>query len=234
MFGRHEIIRRRSGGRWIYSGRFFGGKATYEYVERDGMRVYDGRFRYAKRYVEHPESRGVVRIAGRYAMGKKDGRWRFERNDKGCRRRLEADYAGGVPHGYVRYSRKGNSYGIHSVVSYCSLELRMVNGHPSGEMCATIGGCRFSARCDEDGWPDGLWTLDGTSVGNMEVDHERWSGGELVESYSVDLSTGCRRDKPEHMIAMIRDVVCYECMPLVNAIDKDAAVWHGDISVRKS
>ena len=55
----------------------------------------------------------------------------------------------------------------------------------------------------------------------------------LRESYSFDVSTGHRRDRSERLLAMVRDIIDNECLPLVNSIKHNAAVWNGEIKVRK-
>ncbi len=36
------------------------------------------------------------------------------------------------------------------------------------------------------------------------------------------------------MLAMVKDIICEECMPLVNSVRRNAAVWDGDIKVKEA
>lgn len=51
---------------------------------------------------------------------------------------------------------------------------------------------------------------------------------------SLDFSTGHRREKAPSMLALVKDIICEECIPLVNSVRRNAAVWDGDIKVKEA
>lgn len=36
------------------------------------------------------------------------------------------------------------------------------------------------------------------------------------------------------MLALVKDIICEECIPLVNSVRRNAAVWDGDIKVKEA
>ena len=66
------------------------------------------------------------------------------------------------------------------------------------------------------------------------VSESVWEHGKLLESYTLDFSTGHRSEKAPSMLAMVKDIICEECMPLVNSVRRNAAVWDGDIKVKEA
>lgn len=79
-----------------------------------------------------------------------------------------------------------------------------------------------------------MWVYGSTSRKRTSVDYEHWEHGKLLESYTLDFSTGHRSEKAPSMLAMVKDIICEECMPLVNSVRRNAAVWDGDIKVKEA
>lgn len=240
LFGRWSLVRRIGNGRFSYAGPYRGGFARYAYVETPAGRVYDGPFVYSggESGGRHRAFLGigggsVVSLRGRYEHGRKVGRWRYERRGHGYWRRLTAVYAGGRLDGVATYEGRGNSYGIGNGSRMVKLSLTIRGDKPEGQLVGHFNGSPFRGQFDADGYPDGLWTYGSASHKCTLVDYERWEHGALRESYSFDVSTGHRRDRSERLLAMVRDIIDNECLPLVNSIKHNAAVWNGEIKVRK-
>lgn len=79
-----------------------------------------------------------------------------------------------------------------------------------------------------------MWVYGSTSRKRTSVDYEHWEHGKLLESYSLDFSTGHKREKAPSMLALVKDIICEECIPLVNSVRRNAAVWDGDIKVKEA
>lgn len=151
--------------------------------------------------------------------------------------------------GKGRFSYAGPYHGGHA--SYVYLETpsgRVYDGPFSfsgGSMTARTlffnspyddGIIKFGGRYSR-GRKTGRWKYQRRGRGysrRLTVDYEHWEHGKLLESYTLDFSTGHRSEKAPSMLAMVKDIICEECMPLVNSVRRNAAVWDGDIKVKEA
>lgn len=241
LFGRWSLVRRVGKGRFSYAGPYHGGYARYVYLETPSGRVYDGPFSFSggsmtarTLFFNSPYDDGIIKFGGRYARGRKTGRWKYQRRGRGYSRRLTVDYVDGIPEGTACYIGRGNTYGIGPRSRTVMLTLSMAGGMPVGPISGRFGDIPFSGQCDADGYPDGMWVYGSTSRKRTSVDYEHWEHGKLLESYSLDFSTGHRREKAPSMLALVKDIICEECIPLVNSVRRNAAVWDGDIKVKEA
>lgn len=204
LFGRWSLVRRVGKGRFSYAGPYHGGHASYVYLETPSGRVYDGPFS--------------------FSGGSMTARTLF----------FNSPYDDGIPEGTACYIGRGNTYGIGPRSRMVMLTLSMAGGKPVGPISGRFGDSPFSGQCDADGYPDGMWVYGSTSRKRTSVDYEHWEHGKLLESYTLDFSTGHRSEKAPSMLAMVKDIICEECMPLVNSVRRNAAVWDGDIKVKEA
>lgn len=119
LFGRWSLVRRVGKGRFSYVGPYHGGHASYVYLETPSGRVYDGPFSFSggsmtarTLFFNSPYDDGIIKFGGRYAKGRKTGRWKYQRRGRGYSRRLTVDYVDGIPEGTACYIGRGNTYGI--------------------------------------------------------------------------------------------------------------------------
>ena len=223
-------VLKRHEGDFIYSGSYINGHAYYEYNnsgDGDDPRVYNGRFEYHGRYKSSHEGQRVHdEISGYYKNDLKNGRWTFIRKGKGIYKELKVDYTDGTPNGMYTYYAKGlsvNKFQIH-------MTIEMHNGHPTGKIKGRLKDSSFNGQCDTDGCPDGLWLFKIFSDKNITY-YELWDHGILNDSYSISISTGKKHAVPEKIRSIIKEIVCYDSMPLEKIIRKGAHVWDGDITV---
>lgn len=99
LFGRWSLVRRVGKGRFSYVGPYHGGHASYVYLETPSGRVYDGPFSFSggsmtarTLFFNSPYDDGIIKFGGRYAKGRKTGRWKYQRRGRGYSRRLTVDY----------------------------------------------------------------------------------------------------------------------------------------------
>lgn len=220
-------------GQHRYSGPYYGGKAVYYYDISGDRRVYEGKFIFSRAYRNYLVGKTVERAEGAFAGDKKDGRWLFTKSSKGEWKRLEANFSKGMYHGdYVfRSVHKSGPFNLNKYVTTMSLSMR--NGLPVGRIEVHFGKEIFDGYFDEEGRPDGKWTLDLSQTRSYRVEYEVWSHGTLEDSYSIKMSTGTKIKGQINLLEIVMNFIYNRCWPLENIVKKGSVAWNGDIKCGK-
>lgn len=222
-------FRRASSGRCRYSGSYLDGHASYYYyTDSTGCRVYEGLFRYTKEVYGYSVGKTLYEVKGNFCKNKRNGRWFFSRKNQHGKRTLCIDYVNGMQSGCYVYKSVECSRGMSHNSRAVLLSLSMRNGKPVGEVSGCFGKCILTAVFDDAGQPDGEWRMDMSASGACRIDHEIWNHGTLVDSYSVDVSTGDRLVRSERIEPFVRSFVYGYCAPLEGLLEKGTDVWHWD------
>ena len=201
-------------GRCCYYGRYKDGEVVYFYDEADGGRVYHGEFWFTRTVLIQPFGLCVDTARGRYAGGRKEGRWLFKHDGNGVRRRLEVHYTGGRRDGLYSYKSSCGHRAVDFFAGETRLYVNMAGGRPVGKIAGRFGAERYSGCYDSDGKPDGLWTLDASRTARCRVDYELWEHGLMKDSYSVDVSTGRKSAATDKIADFVTGFIGRECKPL--------------------
>jgi len=186
-------------GHEYFEGAYHEGKAKYYYVKTDAGVMYDGEFRFV-----HKLGGGMYRKAkGEFDMDKKTGCWEFIRRGSDSLRQVYAMYDEGYLIGELDYRCEEVTKG--GIVE-SGLFLNMSKGMVCGDISGYFDDGDFSGSCDEDGFPDGVWTLT-TKEKNVvtEIRNEVWQHGRLLEATHEDTLW----KKRESASPMLREKVNY-------------------------
>ena len=177
-----------------YSGLYKNGKATYTYYEdENGERVKHGKFTYNK--VDKGIGVGVgggmnisyattISASGNYKNGVKDGTWTYKNKTAGESITF-ADFSAVINYADGRMEGTLNNAGII---------FQMRNNRITGQV-KKIKKTRnedwtLTGQFDEEGFPDGTWTKNYKSYGNLYEDTEKYVHGLLVAKQTKNESTG--------------------------------------------
>lgn len=213
-----------------YAGRYLDGKAYYYYDERADGRVYEGSFYYLGKYYYHPHGKTTDYVSGTYLHSSKHGRWKFHHKRHGSNKLLYVDYFEGRHNGIYKYKSSGKN-GRNGIDNLLLVE--MSDGHPCGAINGHFSGEIFTGRCDSEGCPDGTWTMDLSHTPECRIDYEVWDHGHLIESYTIDLTTGTRKSNDNSILAFLRSFVYYECLPMERLITKGSIAWRGNFKTEE-
>lgn len=172
-----KLLHRTAPGHEYYCGEYHGGEAKYEYIPTpEGDRIADGDFEYTEYYGGGLYGKAV----GRFAQGRKEGTWRFHRKGSSSDRDLVVEFVGGHISGDLEFTSKEVS-----LERFWNNELHVtiVKDKICGKFYGVFNGQSFEGNCDDDGFPDGQWTLtenDGEETGNLHK--ETWEHGKIVAS----------------------------------------------------
>lgn len=175
-----------------YSGMYEGGKATYTYYEdENGERVKHGKFSYSNINKGIGVGGGMsvsyattISASGNYKDGLKDGKWTYKNKTAG----------GGVV--FSDFSAIVNYMDGHmeGTLTNKGTTFQMKNNRITGQVRKVKKtqneDWTMSGQFDEDGFPDGTWTKNYKSYGNLYVDIEKYVHGILVAKQTKNESTG--------------------------------------------
>ena len=175
-----------------YSGLYEDGKATYTYYEdENGERVKHGKFTYNKTQKGVGVGVGAIGGAsisytgtdfasGNYKDGIKDGTWTYKSKVT----------AGKIVFG--NFSAVINYVNGHmeGTLNYDGKVYQMKNNRITGQVKKSDKDWTISGQFDEGGFPDGTWTKNYKSYGNIYVDTEKYVHGLLIDKQTKNESTG--------------------------------------------
>ena len=175
-----------------YSGLYEGGKATYTYYEdENGERVKHGKFSFSKGDKGIGVGGGMsisyattISASGNYKNGVKDGKWTYKNKTVGGGI-VFADFS--VVVNYVDGKMDGT-------LTNEGIIFQMKNNRITGQVKkiekTQNEDWTISGQFDEEGFPDGIWTKNYKSYGNLYVDTEKYVHGLLVAKQTKNESTG--------------------------------------------
>lgn len=175
-----------------YSGVYEGGKATYTYYEdENGERVKHGKFSYSNVNKGIGVGGGMsvsyattISASGNYKDGLKDGKWTYKNKTAGggvvfSDFSVIVNYVDGRMEGTL--TNKGTTFQMKN--NRITGQVRKVKKTQNEDWT-------MSGQFDEDGFPDGTWTKNYKSYGNLYVDIEKYVHGILVAKQTKNESTG--------------------------------------------
>lgn len=162
-------------GHEFYSGAFADGEATYVYIPNGvGGVIFDGSFQYLRRHTD-----SVYGAEGAFDKNQKLGDWTFYSKTPQASCKLNTYFLNGVIYGdlYLAIEHKTDGYTE-------DLSMTVINGEINGRFTGHFDKGYFTGICDDNGYPDGTWTLaikDGrkTTLTKKEI----WVHGVLKEAY---------------------------------------------------
>lgn len=175
-----------------YSGLYEDGKATYTYYEdENGERVKHGKFTYSKADKGLGVGGGMavsyattMSASGNYKNGMKDGKWTYKNKTAGGSITF-ADFSADI--NYVDGRMEGT-------LSNAGVIFQMKNNRIIGQVKKVKNtqneNWTMIGQFDEEGFPDGTWTKNYKSYGNLYVDTEKYVHGLLVAKQTINESTG--------------------------------------------
>lgn len=171
-------------GHELFTGKYHDGNVKCECVMQNGERVFDGPFVYEYKYGSVFSSKGGEQAEGTFSMNRKHGPWKFVSHSGQRDRVLIATFDQGRISGDVEYKSTERDYLGRPTVTTLSFSVR--DGHVVGDVRGSLGGKKLTGFCDNDGYPDGHWSIEAMSSDNTlsHIDSELWSHGTLVSSYS--------------------------------------------------
>lgn len=166
-------------GHKLYRGAFEHGEAEYVYVPNTDGHILDGMFRY-----RHEHSDGSYeRAEGEYEQDYKSGYWSIFCKFPDGRKELRTHFMCGVLSGDLIYASLNNTD-----KSAEDLALTIFDGEVSGHITGRFkGGYSFHGLCDDNGYPDGPWTLikyDRRKI--VSTVTENWKHGVFCDAYIED------------------------------------------------
>lgn len=209
-----------------YNGPYAGGKARYHYYEDGGKRIYHGRMSFSLVYPDYPYGKGLKMAEGAFADGRKQGRWKFVSRKHDEASELSINYADGLADGKCVFKAEKRDP-LDPLRGKSTLKMSLCNGKPIGAFKGQLSNCRMAGCCDDEGRPDGLWTLDFTAKGSCTVNYERWNHGVCVEAYELDNSTGKRSKPKTKIMEFLSNFIRQNCSPLTSIMPKGSAEWDG-------
>ena len=175
-----------------YSGLYEDGKATYTYYEdENGERVKHGTFSYNKGNKGIGVGGGMavsyattISASGNYKNGIKDGKWTYKNKTAGGSITF-ADFSAVVNYVDGRMDGPLNNSG-----TIFQMKNNRITGHVKKVKKTQNEDWSLSGQFDEEGFPDGIWTKNYKSYGNLYVDTEKYVHGLLVAKQTKNESTG--------------------------------------------
>ncbi len=171
-------------GHELFKGKYHDGNVHCECIMQNGERVFDGPFFYEYKQKNLLSDTLIDRAEGTFSMNRKDGFWKIEHHSEHRDRELTAEFKQGRLEGKVDYKSVETDYMSRTSSSFLSFSVH--EGHVIGDIHGSFGGKKFSGFCDDNGCPDGPWTIEIVSSDDTlsHVDCEMWSHGTLMSSYS--------------------------------------------------
>lgn len=228
-----SFVNSKNNGSNVYSGRYLDGKAIYFYDESANGRIYNGDFEYVKVYNDFPNGKVKTLVKGKFLNNKKNGTWTFKCKRKGENAILKIDYADGIHEGTYSYTTFGKRDSLSFKSGTSSLKLEMVDNHPVGEISGQFGKVTFKGYCDENGLPDGKWFMDMSTTSSCKVQYEIWHNGVIIDSYTLDTSTGNKSSNSHELVDFLSSFIYRECYKIEKAIEKGSKQWNGKIVMYK-
>lgn len=175
-----------------YSGLYKNGKATYTYYEdENGERVKHGKFTYNK--VDKGIGVGggmnisyatTISASGNYKNGVKDGTWTYKNKTAGGGITF-ADFSAVINYADGRMEGTLNNAG-----TIFQMKNNRITGQVKKVMKTQNEDWTLTGQFDEEGFPDGTWTKNYKSYGNLYEDTEKYVHGLLVAKQTKNESTG--------------------------------------------
>ena len=164
-------------GHKYYSGIYHGGDAEYFYIPSVGNHIFDGEFSFRMKL-----GGGMYREAkGSFVNNRKEGPWQFTKKGRDSFRDLKVNFRNGEIEGNLHYTCEEETIG--GIVMQ-GIDLTVDDGKIKGELLGVYAGAEFKGFCDEDGYPDGTWTMTSKNDGgSTSVEKEVWDHGTLMSSY---------------------------------------------------
>lgn len=172
-----------------YRGLYEGGQATYTYYENEnGERVKHGKFTFNK----HDSNFGFsYKVSGSYKNNMKDGQWTY--NLKGLEiSKIVINFTDGDMNGPISrtyYSRDGK---VRRTECYQMKNYRVTGIVKDAEEKSLFNSVPWTltGQFDDDGYPDGIWTKNYITDGNIFIDTEKYIHGILIAKQTKNESTG--------------------------------------------
>ena len=175
-----------------YSGLYKNGKATYTYYEdENGERVKHGKFTYNK--VDKGIGVGggmnisyatTISASGNYKNGVKDGTWTYKNKTAGGGITF-ADFSAVINYADGRMEGTLNNAG-----TIFQMRNNRITGQVKKVTKTRNEDWTLTGQFDEEGFPDGTWTKNYKSYGNLYEDTEKYVHGLLVAKQTKNESTG--------------------------------------------
>ena len=220
---------KKSSGLKRYTGQYAHGDAWFSYREEETENVYEGRFIYRHDYMEYGH-KAYTDIRGKFADGRKEGRWKFRHMDSSIVIKTDIDYSAGNLNGLYHVARYRTFLdGLLTVAKTHDLKLTLVNGVPVGEVVGFSRYQTFKAYCDQAGLPDGTWTLVDSDMDKTIHYTEIWEHGVLKNSFYIDQLTGRKITCEEHVRKAIQNIVQHYSYGLERRIERGSNYWKGRI-----
>ena len=220
---------KKSSGMKRYAGPYSHGNAWFSYVEGESENIYEGRFVYRHDYSEYGHQ-AYTDISGKFADGRKEGRWKFRHLDNGIVIKADIDYSAGNLNGLYHVERCQSLFdGLLTTKKTHELSLQLSNGAPVGDVVGFSRYQSFKAHCDQAGFPDGMWTLVDSDMDKTVNYVEKWEHGILKESFYLDHITGRKITCEEHVRKAIQNIVQHYSYGLERRIEKGSTYWNGRI-----
>lgn len=225
MFARRLIMSFGASGVWpnggyCYSGIYRDGQAIYYYDNSSDGRIYGGKFWFSR--ITHDQPKGKIRETARglFGDGRKQGRWLFTYRTLGLSRSLFVDYTDGRRDGRYIYRSKCSSHSLGFKKGTMTLNVG-VSGHCiTGAVDYSFAGESITGTFDNEGRPDGLWTLDAAKTRSHKTFNETWEHGVCVSSCVFDVTTGEKTNDKGRLPDIILSVIYNECKPLEHILRK--------------
>ena len=175
-----------------YSGLYEDGKATYTYYEdENGERVKHGKFTYSKTDKGLGVGGGMavsyattISASGNYKNGMKDGKWIYKNKTAGGSITF-ADFSAVINYVDGRMEGTLNNAGV-----IFQMKNNRIIGQVKKVKKTQNENWTMIGQFDEEGFPDGIWTKNYKSYGNLYVDIEKYVHGLLVAKQTKNESTG--------------------------------------------
>ena len=152
---------------------YHSGMASYCYIMLGDTKIFDGEFKFKR-----PFATGFDKAEGTFERDKKEGEWYFERKSSRNNKKMYAKFE----RGHVRELELVNDDYSINFLARTTLTLTIdENDHVVGDIQGVIEGGNFIGHCDEDGFPDGLWSLRTQDEnGHDTEERETWKHGRQV------------------------------------------------------
>lgn len=163
-------------GHKYFKGTYHKGTAECFYIPMDGERIFDGEFKFKMKM-----GGGMYHLAeGEYERDRKTGEWYFERKGEKTFKRMTISFERGHFVGDVDFMKEDVALGSEVTTT---LLLHVEHGKVTGKLTGHLDGGDFIGFCDDDGYPDGTWTVTVKENGRVDlIKKEVWNHGVLTES----------------------------------------------------
>lgn len=161
-------------GHEFYSGAFADGEAEYVFIPSADGNVIDGDFKYQRQ-----AAGALFQAEGAFDNNLKLGLWSFSIKNQESNRKLNTTFVNGFIYGELDLTIDHKTDGYTE-----DLSMTVINGEINGRFTGHFDKGYFTGVCDDNGYPDGTWTLaikDGrkTTLAKKEI----WVHGVLKEAY---------------------------------------------------